>query len=81
MNENKNTSPDMVRFDQVIGVIESCPECFANVKKMATVVRLLNNLQKYDLKPVADNITNNNITIVAENSKVRQMIEDLKEKL
>ena len=78
---NKNTSPDMVRFDQVIGVIEGCPECFVNAKKMATVVRLINNLQKYDLKPVADNITNNNITIVAENSKVRQMIEALKEKL
>lgn len=81
MASDKNTSPDMVRFDEVIHVIEECPECFASVKKMATVVRLLNNLQKYDLKPVADNITNNNITIVAENSKVRQMIEDLKEKL
>lgn len=48
---------------------------------MAQILRCISNLPKYDLKPVSDNITNNNISInvIAEESKVRDLIASIKE--
>ena len=47
---------------------------------MATILRQISSLKKYDLKPVADNITNNNTTVnvIAEESKVRDLIASIK---
>lgn len=45
---------------------------------MAHIVMLLNNLAKYDLKPVADNITNTNINIVAEKGKVKELTNKIR---
>ena len=82
--ENKpiNSSPDMVRFASVLQVITNRPSAFKNEKSMADIVRDLNSLQKYDYHPVADTITNNNTTInvIAEESKVRDLIASIKER-
>ena len=78
---NEHKSPDMVKYDDVISVIANNPKCFASEEKMALVLRQISNLWKYDLKPIADNITNNNTTInvIAEESKVRDLISSIKE--
>ena len=57
----KHQSPDMVEYSEVIAVITNYPKAFASEKDMAQILRCISNLPKYDLKPVADNITNNNI--------------------
>lgn len=77
----KYQSPDMVEYDEVIAVIANYPKAFASEKDMAQILRCISNLPKYDLKPVADNITNNNTTInvIAEESKVRDLIASIKE--
>lgn len=77
----KHQSPDMIEYDEVIAVIANYPKAFASEKDMAQILRCISNLPKYDLKPVADNITNNNITInvIAEESKVRDLIASIKE--
>ena len=77
-----NSSPDMVRFASVLQVITNRPNAFKNEKSMADIVRDLNSLQKYDYHPVADTITNNNTTInvIAEESKVRDLIASIKER-
>lgn len=77
-----NSSPDMVRFASVLQVITNRPNAFKNEKSMADIVRELNSLQKYDYNPVADTITNNNTTInvIAEESKVRDLIASIKER-
>lgn len=43
--------------------------------------RCISSLPKYDLKTASDNITNNNTTInvIAEESKVRDLIASIKE--
>lgn len=46
---------------------------------MAQILRCISNLPKYDLKPVADNITNTTINVIAEESKVRDLIASIKE--
>ena len=50
---------------------------------MAEMIAALNGLPKYDLKPVADNITNNNTTVnlIAESGKVRELINKMKDRL
>lgn len=77
----KHQSPDMVEYDEVIAVIANYPKAFASEKDMAQILRCISNLPKYDLKPVSDNITNNNTTInvIAEESKVRDLIASIKE--
>lgn len=77
----KHQSPDMVEYDEVIAVIANYPKAFASEKDMAQILRCISNLPKYDLKSVADNITNNNTTInvIAEESKVRDLIASIKE--
>ncbi len=83
VNNNKNSSPDMVRYDAVIDIIANNPKAFASEKDMAQILRCISNLPKYDLKPIADNITNNNTTInlVAESPKVKQLIEKIRENI
>lgn len=78
---SKHQSPDMVKYDEVIAVIANNPNCFVSEGKMASVLRQISGLSKYDLKPVADHITNNNTTInvIAEESKVRDLISSIKE--
>ncbi len=82
-NSNKNSSPDMVRYDAVINIITNYPKAFASEKDMAQILRCISSLPKYDLKPIADNITNNNTTInlVAESPKVKQLIEKIRENI
>ncbi len=71
----------MVRYDAVIDIIANSPKAFASEKEMAQILRCISSLPKYDLKPIADNITNNNTTInlVAESPKVKQLIEKIRE--
>ena len=78
---SKHQSPDMVVYDEVIAVIACNPKAFVSEKEMALILRYISNLPKYDLKPVSDNITNNNTTInvIAEESKVRDLIASIKE--
>lgn len=78
---SKYQSPDMVVYDEVITVITNNPKAFASGKDMAQILRYINNLPKYDLKHVSDNITNNNTTVnvIAEESKVRDLIASIKE--
>ena len=77
----KHKSPDMVKYDEVIAIIANYPKAFASEKDMAQILRCISGLPKYDLKPVADNITNINTTInvIAEESKVRDLIASIKE--
>ncbi len=79
----KHQSPDMVEYDEVIAVIANYPKAFASEKDMAQILRCISSLPKYDLKPVADNITNNNTTVnlIAESPKVKQLIEKIKENM
>ena len=78
----KLTSPDLVRYDDVISVIAGYPQYFKDEKGMAVIIRNISSLQKYDYHPVADTITNNNTTInvIAEESKVRDLIASIKER-
>ena len=78
-----NQSPDMVKFSSVLSVITDNPTAFKSEGEMARILRQINCLQKYDLKPVADNITNNNITVnlVTEHPKVKQLIEKIKDNI
>ena len=80
---NTNTSPDMVQLSSVIRVITNNANCFKNEKALANIVAEINSLTKYDLKPVADNITNNNTTVnvIAEDDKVRDFLIGLKSSL
>ena len=77
----KHQSPDMVKYDDVMAVIANYPRVFKSEKDMAQIIRCISTLPKYDLKPFADNITNNNTTInvIAEESKVRDLIASIKE--
>ncbi len=79
----KHQSPDMVKYDEVIAIIANYPKAFASEKDMAQILRCISSLPKYDLKPNADNITNNNTTInlVAESPKVKQLIEKIRENI
>ena len=74
------TSPDMVKLSDVLDVLTSNQKVFKEAG-LATVVRSINNLRKYDLKPVSDTINNTNVNVIAETSKVRQFLKDLKENL
>ena len=78
---SKYQSPDMIKYDEVIAIIANYPKAFVSEKEMAQILRCISGLTKYDLKPVADNITNNNTTInvIAEESKVRDLIASIKE--
>ena len=80
---SKHQSPDMVVYDEVIAVIANNPKCFVSEEKMASVLRQIGALSKYDLKPVSDNITNNTTTVnvIAEESKVRDLISSIKERV
>ena len=80
---SKQKSPDMVIYDDVISVISNYPNCFKGEKEMAQILRCISNLEKYDLHPVADNITNNHTTVnvIAEDSKVRDFLIGLKSSL
>lgn len=79
----KHQSPDMVEYDEVIAVIANNPKAFVSEKEMAQILRYISSLPKYDLKPVADNITNNNtnVYLVAESAKVKQLIDKIKENM
>lgn len=79
----KHQSPDMVEYDEVIAVIANYPKAFVSEKEMAQILRCISSLPKYDLKPVADNITNNNtnVYLVAESAKVKQLIDKIKENM
>ena len=83
MDDKTNISPDMVQLASVLRVITNNANCFKNEKALAQIVGNMNSLQKYDLKPVADNITNNNTTInvIAEDDKVRDFLIGLKSSL
>lgn len=79
----KHQSPDMVEYDEVIAVIANYPKAFVSEKEMAQILRCISSLPKYDLKPVSDNITNNNtnVYLVAESPKVKQLIDKIKENM
>ncbi len=79
--DNKCKSPDMVKFDEVISIITNNPRAFKSEKELAGILRHLNSLQKYDLKPIADNITNNNTTfnVIAEKGKVKELVDTIKD--
>lgn len=83
IDKETNTSPDMVKFSQVIHIISMRGSSFKDEKKLAEMVAALNGLPKYDLNPVADNITNNYTTVnlIAESGKVRELINKMKDKL
>ena len=76
------TSPDMVKFSQVINIISTRGSSFKDEKKLAEMIAAINGLPKYDLKPVADNITNNNTTVnlIAESGKVKELIDKMKDR-
>lgn len=78
-----NPSPDMVKYDDVIQVITNYPKCFTSEKDMAQILRCISSLTKYDLKPVSDNITNNNTTVnvIAEKGKVKELVDTIRENL
>ena len=78
MNET-NTSPDMVRFTSVISVITEHANCYKSEKDMAKVIRAINALTKYDLKPVADTNYNTTINLVDGRSEVRHLIDTIKQ--
>lgn len=79
----KHQSPDMVEYDEVIAIIANYPKAFVSEKEMAQILRCISSLPKYDLKPVSDNITNNNtnVYLVAESPKVKQLIDKIKENM
>lgn len=78
-----NKSPDMVQLSSVIRVITNNAKCFKSEKELALLISNINGLQKYDLKPLPDNITNNNTTVnvIAEDDKVRDFLVGLKSSL
>ena len=76
-----NTSPDMVRFTDVLRVLTTNANAFKNEKDMARVMTQIIGLQKYDLKPVADNISNTTVNLIAESGKVRELIEKMKDRM
>ena len=78
MNET-NTSPDMVRFTSVISVITENANCFKSEKDMAKVIRAINALTKYDLKPIPDTNYNTTINLVDGRSEVRHLIDKIKQ--
>lgn len=77
---DKNTSPDMVKFSDVINILTNDSKYYKSEKEMAILIRQISSLPKYDYKTVSDNITNNNTTVnvIAETSKVREFLMDLK---
>lgn len=79
---NNNKSPDMIKYDDVVSVITSYPKCFKDHDGMATILRHICSLEKFDVHPVSDTITNNNTTVnvIAETTKVREFIDDLRRK-
>lgn len=83
MNDTKNSSPDMVRYSDVIGVLTSYPKAFKDENALANIIYKISCLTKYDLKPVADNVTNNNTTVnvIAEEDKVRDFMAGLRNSL
>lgn len=78
-----NPSPDMVKYDDVIQIITNYPKCFTSEKDMAQILRCISSLTKYDLKPVSDNITNNNTTVnvIAEKGKVKELVDTIRQNL
>ena len=78
---DEHKSPDMVKYDEVISIIANNPKCFASEEKMASILRQISNLRKHDLKPIADNITNNNTTfnVIAEKGKVKELVDTIKD--
>ena len=78
MNDN-NTSPDMVRFSAVISVITENASCYKSEKDMAKVIRAINALTKYDLKPVSDTNYQTTINLVDGRSEVRHLIDKIKQ--
>ena len=83
MNEQNKTheSPDMVKLSEVIRTITERHKSFKSEEGLANMISAINNLRKYDLHPVADTINNTNVNVIAETSKVRQFLKDLKENL
>ncbi len=81
--EDNLKSPDMVKFADVLQVIAIYGKSFKSEKDLAEFIRVMNNIKKYDLHPVADNITNNNTTVnlIAESPKVKQLIEKIKDNI
>lgn len=81
--EDNLKSPDMVKFADVLNVITIYGKSFKSEKDLADFIRAMNDIKKYDLHPVADNITNNNTTVnlIAESPKVKQLIEKIKENI
>lgn len=73
------TSPDMVQLSSVIRVITNNEKCFTSTKHMAKVINEINNITKYDLKPVADTNYNTTINLVDGRSEVRHLIDKIKE--
>jgi len=76
-----NPTPDMVKYAEVVGVITTCAAVFKNEKEMAKLLQMINNLSRYDLKPVPDNISNTTVNLIAESGKVRELIEKMKDKM
>ena len=77
--DETNTSPDMIKYSSVITVITNNENRFNSTKDMAKVINDINFLTKYDLKPVADTNYNTTIKLVDGRSKVRRLIDKIKE--
>ena len=78
MNETNN-SPDMVKYASVISAITEDANCFKSEKDMAKVIRKINSLTKYDLKPVADTNNYTTINLVDGRGDVRKLIDKIKQ--
>ena len=79
--KDTNNSPDMVKLSAVLEVITARPKSFKSENALAEMIRAVNNLRKYDLNPVSDTINNTTVNVIAENSKMREFFENVKEKL
>ena len=78
--ENKTfTSPDMVKLSDVISILTSDSRYYKSEKEMASIIRQINCLKKYDLHPVSDTINNTTINIVADKAKVKELVSKIKE--
>lgn len=79
--ENKTicTSPDMVKLSDVISILTSDSKYYKSEKEMASIIRQVNCLTKYDLHPIPDTINNTTINIVADKTKVKELVSKIKE--
>ena len=81
MANKDNTSPDVVKFEDVLYVITDSAKCFKSEKELGYLLARIKSLKKYDLKPVADTITETTVNVIAEDSKVRDFLVGIRNSL